>query len=397
MPKLRGVAVLGSTGSIGVSTLDVLSRHTEEYRVVALTAYQNGERLLQQCQQFKPDYAVLVDEPAARQLAQQLKAENIQTEVLSGAAALAGVVQADQVDIVMAAIVGSAGLSSSLAAARSGKKILLANKESLVMTGELFMEIADDSGSTVIPIDSEHNAIFQCLPDSGLGIQENQFNHVEKVVLTASGGPFLNLPPSKLKEITPEQACAHPKWKMGKKISVDSSTMMNKGLEFIEAHYLFRLGTNKIDVLIHPQSIIHSLVYFNDGSVLAQMADPDMRIPIAYGLAYPGRLFMARKPLDLVKAKTLEFSAVDEEQFPCLRLGILAAQDGGTAPVSLNAANEVAVDAFLAGKIKFTQIPMIIESVMGKMPCEAASSLAIIRSADKQARYLAKELIFKEI
>lgn len=394
--SMQNLTVLGSTGSIGSNTLEVV-RNFAQFKIFALSANTNTDLLLKQCIEFNPKIAVLVDESLAEQFHKRLSESDCDTELRVGINALDDVASDPDVDIVMAAIVGSAGLSSSLAAARSGKKILLANKESLVMTGKLFMEIADDSGSTVIPIDSEHNAIFQCLPDTGLGIQENQFNHVEKVVLTASGGPFLNLPPSKLKEITPEQACIHPKWKMGKKISVDSSTMMNKGLEFIEAHYLFRLETNKIDVLIHPQSVIHSLVYFNDGSVLAQMADPDMRIPIAYGLAYPGRLFMSRKPLDLVKAKTLEFSAADEERFPCLRLGILAAQDGGTAPVSLNAANEVAVDAFLDGKIKFTQIPMIIESVMIKMPCEAASSLAIIRDADEQARHLAKELIFKQI
>jgi 1-deoxy-D-xylulose-5-phosphate reductoisomerase len=394
--SIQKLAILGSTGSIGANTLDVV-RETNRFEIFALSANTNTDLLLQQCIEFNPKIAVLVNENLAEDFRSRLIQSNCDTELKVGIDALDEVAENPAVDIVMASIVGSAGLKSSLAAVQSGKKILLANKEALVMMGELFMQAAEDSGSTIIPVDSEHNAIFQCLPDTGIGIKESQFKYVEKVILTASGGPFLDLPLSELKEVTPRRACAHPKWEMGEKISVDSATMMNKGLEFIEAHYLFGLDANKIEVLIHPQSIIHSLVYFDDGAVLAQMANPDMRVAIAYGLAYPERLAIERKPLDLVEIQKLEFRRVDEGRFPCFRLGVEALKEGGTTPVTLNAANEVAVQAFLSGKIEFVQIPAIIESVLSKIPCEAASSLAIIQHVDMMARKLSNDMILKEL
>jgi 1-deoxy-D-xylulose-5-phosphate reductoisomerase len=394
--SIQKLTILGSTGSIGSNTLDVV-RVTNRFEVYGLSANTNTDLLLQQCIEFNPKIAVLVNENLAEDFNSRLVQADCDTELKTGVDALDEIAENSEVDIVMASIVGSAGLKSSLAAVQSGKKILLANKEALVMMGELFMQVAEHSGSTIIPIDSEHNAIFQCLPDTGIGIQESQFKYLEKVILTASGGPFLDLSLSELREVTPQQACAHPKWEMGEKISVDSATMMNKGLEFIEAHYLFGLDANKIEVLIHPQSIIHSLVYFNDGSVLAQMANPDMRVPIAYGLAYPERLAIEKKTLDLGEIQKLEFRRVDEFRFPCFRLGVEALKAGGTTPVTLNAANEVAVESFLSGKIEFTQIPAIIESVLSEMPCEAASSLAIIQHVDMMARKLSNELILKEL
>ena len=394
--SIQKLTILGSTGSIGTSTLDVV-RATNRFEIYALSANTNTDLLLKQCIEFNPKVVVLVNEALAEDFNSRLIQSDCDAELKIGIDALDEVAENPEVDIVMASIVGSAGLKSSLAAVQSGKKILLANKEALVMMGELFMQAAEDSGSTIIPVDSEHNAIFQCLPDTGIGIKESQFKYVEKVILTASGGPFLDLPLSELKEVTPRRACAHPKWEMGEKISVDSATMMNKGLEFIEAHYLFGLDANKIEVLIHPQSIIHSLVYFDDGAVLAQMANPDMRVAIAYGLAYPERLAIERKPLDLVEIQKLEFRRVDEGRFPCFRLGVEALKEGGTTPVTLNAANEVAVQAFLSGKIEFVQIPAIIESVLSKIPCEAASSLAIIQHVDMMARRLSNDMILKEL
>jgi len=394
--SIQKLTILGSTGSIGASTLDVV-RATNRFEIYALSANTNTDLLLKQCIEFNPKVVVLVNEALAEDFNSRLIQSDCDVELKIGIDALGEVAENPEVDIVMASIVGSAGLKSSLAAVQSGKKILLANKEALVMMGELFMQVAEDSGSTIIPVDSEHNAIFQCLPDTGIGIQESQFKYLEKVVLTASGGPFLDLPLSEFRRVTPQQACAHPKWKMGEKISVDSATMMNKGLEFIEAHYLFGLDVNKIEVLIHPQSIIHSLVYFDDGSVLAQMANPDMRVPIAYGLAYPERLAIERKALDLVEIQKLEFRNMDKSRFPCFRLGVEALKEGGTTPVALNAANEVAVEAFLSGKIEFLKIPAIIESVLCKIPCEAASSLAIIQHVDMMARRLSNDMILKEL
>lgn len=395
MAAIRTLTILGSTGSIGRNTLAVIQAQAD-YRLYALTAHSNIELLLEQCSLFSPKYAVVTDPEAEARFSVLLQHSDCQTELLRGAEALTQVVSAGEVDAVMAAIVGAAGLQPTLAAVTSGKRVLLANKEALVMSGDLFMSAAAASGAAILPIDSEHNAIYQCLPGGENGVSPSQNTHVQKIILTASGGPFLNLPTQEFANITPEQACRHPKWSMGQKISVDSATMMNKGLEFIEACYLFALKPSQVEVLIHPQSIVHSMVYYRDGSVLAQMANPDMRIPIACGLAWPQRIESGAKMLDLTMEQPLQFQRPDLKRFPCLRLGIEAAQRGGTAPAILNAANEVAVAAFLGKKIGFSQIPLIIEAVSSKIPCEAASSLAIIRDTDKHARSVANDLILKE-
>ena len=391
----KQVSILGSTGSIGESTLDVI-RNSSEFEVFAVSAHRNTKLLLEQCKEFNPSFAVLVDDSCVNDFSQQLINANCDTELRIGPAALEEIASAEAVDVVMAAIVGAAGLSASLAAVMSGKRLLLANKEALVMSGDLFMQTASQSGAEVIPIDSEHNAVFQCLPISSRGVVNSQLDNVSKVVLTASGGPFLNAPLADFVGFTPDQACKHPKWKMGRKISVDSATMMNKGLEFIEARQLFRLAIHQIEVLIHQESIVHSLVYYRDGSVLAQMANPDMQVPIAHGLAYPGRIDTKAKMLDLAKIAELSFRQPDLNRFPCLRLGIEAATTGGTAPTALNAANEIAVAAFLNEKIKFSEISLIIEEVMSKIPCEEAASLAIIQDIDERARCLSKDMILKE-
>lgn len=389
------VSILGSTGSIGCSTLAVIDENTQ-YQVYALSANKNVDLLYEQCLRYQPVYAVVTDEEAASRMAALLARSDIETQLLGGESALSQIASDEAVDTVMAAIVGAAGLESTLAAVQSGKRVLLANKESLVMTGNLLMQAAKQSGAMLLPIDSEHNAIFQCLPLNESGLSKDQHKNVDKVVLTASGGPFLNTPLDEFGQISPEQACRHPKWSMGKKISVDSASMMNKGLELIEACYLFQLEVSQVDVLIHPQSIVHSMVYYCDGSVLAQMGNPDMRIPIAYGLAWPERINSGATALDLVAENSLEFHNPDLNRFPCLRLGMEAAAEGGTAPVILNAANEVAVEAFLAEEIGFSQIPSIIEAVRSKIPCEAAPSLAIILELDQQARNLSNELILKD-
>ena len=391
----QAITILGSTGSIGQNTLSVLDANPG-FSVYALTAHQNVELLLAQCQKYTPQYVVVTEPAAAERMVQLLAKSQLQTQLLQGEAALQQVASADPVQIVMAAIVGSAGLESTLAAVQSGKRVLLANKESLVMTGDLLMEAAQASGSPIIPIDSEHNAIFQCLPASGDGLHHAQMQHVAKVVLTASGGPFLDTSREEFARVTPAQACAHPKWDMGAKISVDSATLMNKGLEYIEACYLFGLQPDQVDVLVHPQSIVHSMVHFIDGSVLAQMGNPDMRIPISYGLGWPRRIASGAPALDLTALQSLEFRHPDLDKFPCLRLGMEAARRKGTAPATLNAANEVAVAAFLANSIRFSEIPLIIEQVMSKIPCEPAPSLAIIREIDLQTRSLANELIIKD-
>lgn len=392
----RALTILGSTGSVGVSTLQVV-QGDPDITVFALSAHRNVELLMQQCQQHNPRFAVVVDADAADSMQQALNASSLDTELLVGAEALDQVAAHREVDLVMAAIVGGAGLASSLAAVEAGKQLLLANKESLVMSGDLFMAAAKDNGAKILPIDSEHNAVFQCLPAASKNLNSAATNTaIDKITLTASGGPFLELPLEKFDAITPEQACKHPRWSMGRKISVDSATMMNKGLELIEASILFSLPAAKIDVLIHPQSIVHSLVHYRDGSVLAQMANPDMRVPIAYGLAYPQRMESGAAALDLTKTGDLQFMEPDLERFPCLRLGREVAEQGGTAPVILNAANEEAVAAFLAGQIRFSDIALIIEQVLSKTPCEPALSLAIIREVDKLARNLAKELILKD-
>ena len=389
------LAILGSTGSVGVSTLQVV-RDNPDIEVVALSAHQNTTLLLEQCLEFKPKYIVLSDASLGDSFSALLQSNACQGELLLGAEGLEHIAASPDVDTVMAAIVGAAGLASSLKAAETGKKLLLANKESLVMSGSLFMEAARSGGATIIPIDSEHNAIFQCLPESERHVALSGSAQVSRLVLTASGGPFLRLPQQELAKVTPEQACNHPRWSMGRKISVDSASMMNKGLEVIEASFLFGIPASDIEVLIHPESIIHSLVYYRDGSVLAQMANPDMRVPIAHGLAYPERIDSGVEPLDLAALGSLSFEAPDVGRFPCLRLGMEAVKQGGTTPTLLNAANEEAVAAFLAGLISFDKIPLIIEELMTKTPCEEAASLAIIREADERGRSLAKQLILND-
>ena len=392
MTGKRQLTVLGSTGSIGRSTLDVVSR-CDNISIFALSAYRNSELLLSQCLQHEPKYAVLVDPEQHKYFKRLLAVSGCKTEFLDTEDALEFVAAHEQVDVVMAAIVGAAGLSSGLAAVSAGKCLLLANKESLIMSGKLFMDTAKRNNADIIPIDSEHNAIFQCLAETRSGLSSTDGRFVDKLVLTASGGPFLNTPKKALAKVTPEQACAHPKWSMGRKISVDSASLMNKGLELIEASFLFDLPGTAIDFVVHPQSIVHSMVYYRDGSVLAQLANPDMRVPIAYGLAFPGRMASGAKVLDLTRQPALEFSKPDVDRFPCIRLGRAALEAGGTAPAVLNAANEIAVAAFLSNRIEFQQIPAIIEAVLSKTPCESAASLDIIRGADSAARIEAKKLI----
>ena len=397
------IAILGATGSIGTSTLDVISRHSERFRAWALTANNNVERLYQQCLDFRPAYAVMVDENSAEQLAQKLKAhpDTQAIQVLSGADALDRIASDPAVDYVMAAIVGAAGLSSSMAAAYAGKRILLANKESLVMSGALFMQAVKDNNAVLLPIDSEHNAIFQSMPsqlmeaNSASSAQMGSLHNfgVEKILLTASGGPFLNKSLSELSNVTPDQACAHPNWEMGRKISVDSATMMNKGLEVIEASWLFNATADDIQVVIHPQSVIHSMVSYNDGSVLAQLGNPDMRTPIAHAMAWPERMASGVEQLDMFQVAQLNFQAPDFERFVCLRLAYDALRLGGTAPAILNAANEVAVDAFLNEKIAFTQIARIVEQTMERLTVHNVNSMDVVLSADQQARLTANELL----
>ena len=389
--KPKSLTVLGSTGSIGKSTLDVVARHPDKYQIFALTANQQDELLFEQCNQFKPRYAVMLDEQASQRLRHRIISAGLKTEVLSGVEGLEQVSAAPEVNAVMAAIVGAAGLRPTLAAARAGKRILLANKETLVMAGRIFMDAVHKSGSELLPIDSEHNAIFQALPIQYSG--EMTISGVSKILLTASGGPFRNTPLVELKHVTPDQACAHPNWSMGRKISVDSATMMNKGLEVIEAHWLFNAHADDIQVVIHPQSVIHSMVQYVDGSVLAQLGNPDMRTPIAYGLAYPNRIEAGVAPLDLFKIARLDFAAPDFERFPCLALAYRALRAGGTAPALMNAANEVAVDAFLAKRIAFLDIPRLIGDVLDKLPYITVPVLDDVLEADAQARVAANEWI----
>ncbi|OGS95735.1 MAG: 1-deoxy-D-xylulose-5-phosphate reductoisomerase [Gallionellales bacterium RIFCSPLOWO2_02_FULL_57_47] len=388
---MQHLTILGSTGSIGASTLDVVARHPDKFRITALTANRQVELLFRQCRQFKPRYAVLLDEDAAAQLRSLVREAGLVTEVLSGAAALDQVCVLPEVDTVMAAIVGAAGLQPTLAAARAGKKILLANKETLVMAGNVFMDAVRASGSALMPIDSEHNAIFQALPRGYDGNLAS--NGVRRILLTASGGPFCDTPLSELHNVTPEQACAHPNWVMGRKISVDSATMMNKGLEVIEAHWLFNASADIIQVVVHPQSVIHSLVEYVDGSVMAQLGNPDMRTPIAYGLAYPERIDSGVAPLDLFKVATMNFFAPDFVRFPCLSLAYQALRSAGTAPAILNAANEVAVEAFLGKQIPFLSIPGVIEAVLDALPVHAVGCLGDVLNADGEARRAAQQQI----
>ncbi|EIJ44084.1 1-deoxy-D-xylulose 5-phosphate reductoisomerase [Beggiatoa alba B18LD] len=383
---MAGICILGATGTIGLNTLDVIGQHPEQYQVIALTANQNVERLLQLCIKWSPRYAVMVEPDAAEQLAYRLKALNSDVTVLSGVEGLVKVAQLPDVDKVMAAIVGGAGLLPTLAAAQAGKTVLLANKEALVMSGHLFMQAIRDTGATLLPIDSEHNAIFQCMPAQFQQVGDLAQLGVHKILLTASGGPFRKTPLEQLGEVTPEQACAHPNWKMGQKISVDSATMMNKGLEVIEACWLFNTTTDFIDVVLHPQSIIHSLVAYVDGSVLAQLGNPDMRTPIAHALAYPKRISAGVEPLNLIEIARLEFEPIVDGRFPCLQLAYEAMRIGGTATTILNAANEIAVQAFLERRIRFTQIPRLIENTLAHIPAKTVTCLDDVLADDTQAR-----------
>ena len=387
---MQNVTILGSTGSIGENTLDVISHHPEKFRVFALTAKNNIKKLAKQCMQFQPRYAVLIEPGQVNLLQKILHANNCKTEILLGERALIDVASDPEVDSVMAAIVGGAGLQATLAAVTSNKRTMLANKEALVMAGPLFMQAVHDNNALLLPVDSEHNAIFQCMPSDYLPGKTNKLKpNIEKILLTASGGPFRTWPIEKLKSVTPEQAVAHPNWSMGKKISVDSATMFNKGLEVIEAHFLFNVELNDIEVILHPQSIIHSMVTYADGSVLAQLSNPDMRTPIAYALSWPERINAGVEPLNLITAAKLEFEQLNLQQYPCLKLAYQAMNAGGTAPVILNAANEVGVAAFLNQQIAFTDIEKIIADALERIPARKITSLEDILNTDRTTRSIA--------
>ncbi len=392
MKALQSVSILGSTGSIGVNTLNVIAQNSDRYRVFALSANSNVELLHKQCRQYLPDYAVMYDKKAAKSLASALSDTNI--TVLSGIEGLEYIASHEETDCVMAAIVGGIGLAPTFAAVKAGKKILLANKEALVMAGHLFMDGVREHKAILLPIDSEHNAMFQCLPVN----HKAQFGNAagdgfSKIVLTGSGGPFLNTDTQSLVSVTPDQACAHPNWEMGRKISVDSASMVNKALELIEACFLFGLDESQIEILIHPQSIIHSMVYYRDGSVLAQMGNPDMRTPISYGLAWPERISAGVEELDLASISRLDFFQPDLERFPCLKLGRKVAAAGDSAPIIFNAANEIAVAAFLSGGLRFDQIPAIIDGTLQKQAVSAASTLEEVLAEDQKARKVAATLL----
>ncbi|EKT4452963.1 1-deoxy-D-xylulose-5-phosphate reductoisomerase [Pseudomonas putida] len=389
MSRPQRITVLGATGSIGLSTLDVIARHPDRYQVFALSGYSRIDELLALCMRHRPAFAVVPSAEAAVRLRENLAAAGCTTEVLEGEAGLCQVASAAEVDAVMAAIVGAAGLRPTLAAVEAGKKVLLANKEALVMSGALFIEAVRRSGAVLLPIDSEHNAIFQCMPgDYARGLSAVG---VRRILLTASGGPFRETPVEALLDVTPEQACAHPNWSMGRKISVDSASMMNKGLELIEACWLFDAPPAKVEVVVHPQSVIHSLVDYVDGSVLAQLGNPDMRTPIANALAWPERIDSGVAPLDLFAIARLDFHAPDEQRFPCLRLARQAAEAGNSAPAVLNAANEVAVEAFLERRIRFPEIAGMIEQVLDQEPVVPLPSLDAVFAADQRARELSRE------
>ncbi|MCC9009617.1 1-deoxy-D-xylulose-5-phosphate reductoisomerase [Pseudomonas putida] len=389
MSRPQRITVLGATGSIGLSTLDVIARHPDRYQVFALSGYSRIDELLALCVRHRPAFAVVPSAEAAVRLRETLAAAGCATEVLEGEAGLCQVASAAEVDAVMAAIVGAAGLRPTLAAVEAGKKVLLANKEALVMSGALFIEAVQRSGAVLLPIDSEHNAIFQCMPgDYARGLSAVG---VRRILLTASGGPFRETPVEALLDVTPEQACAHPNWSMGRKISVDSASMMNKGLELIEACWLFDAAPAKVEVVVHPQSVIHSLVDYVDGSVLAQLGNPDMRTPIANALAWPERIDSGVAPLDLFAIARLDFQAPDEQRFPCLRLARQAAEAGNSAPAVLNAANEVAVEAFLERRIRFPEIAGMIEQVLDQEPVVPLPSLDAVFAADQRARELSRE------
>ena len=387
----RKITILGASGSIGASTLDVIERNPSRFSVAALAAHRQWQALLAQVARFRPPYAALLDVQAARCLEDAVRSEGLPTRVLSGPEGLREVATLPAADTVVTAIVGGAGLGPTLAAARAGKRILLANKETLVLAGGLFMTAVREGGATLLPIDSEHNAIFQCLPPDADGSRGRR--GVRRILLTASGGPFRTTPATDLARVTPEQACAHPRWRMGRKISVDSATMMNKGLEMIEAHWLFGLAPREIEVLIHPESIVHSMVEYDDGSVLAQLGNPDMRTPIAHALAWPDRVAAGVNALDLAAIGALHFAEPDPERFPCLALARSALAAGGSAAASLNGANEVAVAAFLERTIGFLDIADVCAEALSKLPTRPVAALDDALEADRAGRSLALELL----
>lgn len=390
---MQRITILGATGSIGVNTLDVIARHPQRFEVFALTANREIDRLFEQCQRFQPRYAVLADEQVAATLRERLSERTgCPTQVLGGTEALIEVAGASEVDCVVAGIVGSAGLLPTLAAARGGKRILLANKEALVMAGALFLAEVKRNGATLVPVDSEHNAVYQCLPPE-FGQRSLAELGVRRILLTASGGPFRCRPLAELQWVTPAEACAHPNWVMGRKISVDSATLMNKGLELIEACLLFGMEPDRIEAVIHPQSIVHSLVEYVDGSLLAQLGNPDMRTPLAHALATPGRIASGTRPLDLLSAGRLDFEAPDHRRFPCLNLAYRAMQTGGSAPAILNAANEVAVAAFLQERIRFTDIPAVIEHTLEAVTAGSIEDLDQLLAMDRSARHVAERAV----
>ena len=391
---VRNITILGSTGSVGISTLDVVARHPNRFQVIALTANKSTDKMLEQCRVFRPRYAVMLDPVSAENLRTEVCTAGINTEILSGVESLEKVASLPEIDIVMAAIVGAAGIRPTFAAALTGKCVLLANKETLVMAGHIFMNVVKENHATLLPIDSEHNAIFQSLPREFTG--DHTKAGVRRILLTASGGPFRQTSLVDIEHVTPEQACNHPNWVMGKKISVDSATMMNKGLELIEAHWLFDVAPEQIQVVIHPQSVIHSMVEYVDGSVLAQLGNPDMRTPIAHALAYPERIECGVTPLDIFKVAQLDFEAPDFSKFPCLGLAYKALASGGSAPAILNAANEVAVEAFLKSQIPFTVIPRMIEQVMQSIKPKDIFTLEDVLATDSLAREAAYEWISSE-
>jgi len=391
MSKTKQICILGSTGTIGVNTLDVVARHPDLYKVTALTANTNVEKLFAQCVVFKPDYAAMCDDDSAAQLEKKCRQAGLDISVLSGVEGLQQLAAHPQVDYVMAAIVGAAGLLPTLAAAKQGKRILLANKEALVMSGAIFMDEVSRHHATLLPIDSEHNAIFQCMPEQFEKGLEN--SGVNKILLTASGGPFRNKNRDDLTHVTPAQAVAHPNWVMGRKISVDSATMMNKGLEVIEACWLFNTQADMIQVVVHPESVIHSMVSYNDGSVLAQLGNPDMRTPIAHAMAWPQRIESGVEPLDIFKVAQLNFEKADFKRFPCLRLAYEALKMGGTATAILNAANEIAVEAFLNEQLAFNNIAPVIDACLNNINTEEANNLESILTADQVSRDYANEAV----
>jgi 1-deoxy-D-xylulose-5-phosphate reductoisomerase len=387
---VKQLTILGATGSIGQSTLDIVARHRDLYSLYALTANTNHQKMQLLCRQFEPSFVVMRDADSAQRLAEAI--DDLSTEVLTGEAGLAEVAAADEVDVVVAAIVGAVGLLPTLAAVRAGKRILLANKEALVMAGALFMDEVQQHGAVLLPVDSEHNAIFQCLPVGSIG-KDVAEQGVCKIILTGSGGPFRDFDLADLDGVTPQQACAHPNWDMGPKISVDSATMMNKGLEMIEACWMFAVDHTDVEILLHRQSIVHSMVAYIDGSVIAQMGNPDMRTPIAHALAWPDRIVSGVEPLNLLQASQLDFTLADEVRYPCLALARKAWQRGGTSMAVLNAANEVAVECFLNKRIKFTEIPKLITKVLEQTATGPADKLERILQADAAARSLTRELI----